>query len=74
MVSMKVVFIDFHLIFIGGLSSYYVVAMIVAFFRDNQEHLYKNHGEILMDLLKFYGDEFNPSEMGISLIDALYIY
>ena len=48
--------------------------MIVAFFRDNQEHLYKNNGELLMDLLKFYGDKFNPKEMGISLIEPLFCF
>ena len=54
-------------ILLGGLSSYYVVAMIVAFLRDNQDLLYKNNGELLMNLLKFYGDKFNPKEIGISL-------
>ena len=53
----------------GGLSSYYVVAMIVAFFRDNKDLMYKDNGEILLELLKFYGDKFNPKEIGISLND-----
>lgn len=60
---------DFDGVYEGGLSSYYVVAMIVAFFRDNKDLMYKDNGEILLELLKFYGDKFNPKEIGISLND-----
>ena len=62
---------DFDGVYEGGLSSYYVVAMIVAFLRDNMDYVQRNDGDLLMSLLKFYGDEFNPKEMGISLIDPL---
>ena len=50
---------------LGGISSYCLVVLIVAFLRKDGL-LYVNEGRLLLDFLFFYGKSFDPKKTGIS--------
>ncbi|KAL4465387.1 hypothetical protein ABPG72_009132 [Tetrahymena utriculariae] len=57
--------------FKGGISSYCLLIMIIAFFRDNQNISQSDdYSKILTNFLKYYGTTFNPETIGISLVNA----
>lgn len=53
------------LYFSGGISSYCMSLMIIAFLIDFGKFSNESH-EILPEIFAFYGKKFNPKEMGIS--------
>jgi len=57
---------EFDNAYYGGISSYCLTIMIVALLRKDQV-IYCNFGRFLMDFLKYYGYEFDPTKTGISL-------
>jgi hypothetical protein len=54
-------------IYIGGISSYSLLIMIIAFLKDNNAGFSDDYCNLLINFLKFYGSNFNPEFTGISL-------
>ena len=52
---------------IGGISSYSLLIMIIAYLKDNNAGPNDDYCSFLIGFLKFYGKEFNPDISGISL-------
>ena len=53
----------------GGLSSYSLVIWIAACFNSMTEPN-REIGDLLLSFLKFYGKEFDPRTMGISILNG----
>jgi DNA polymerase sigma len=58
----------------GGLSSYCVIMMIIAYLKEYNMSFHKDISLILQSLLNFYGNNFEPETTGINLAqEARYI-
>lgn len=51
----------------GGIGSYCLLIMMIAYLKDNNFGFHKDLQYVLMNLLNFYGNSFNPETSGISL-------
>ena len=60
-------FLIFFFFFKGGISSYCMSLMIIAYLMDNSHKFTIDSPELLTELFLFYGKKFNPKETGISL-------
>jgi DNA polymerase sigma len=62
---------DWDLIFIGGISSYSLVLLIVAYMNyfKIKDTINMTPSRLLMGFLDYYGNYFNPSSLGISVIN-----
>ncbi len=51
----------------GGISSYCLFIMIVAFLKEYKMGFYNDYSHILINFLNFYGNNFDPDTTGIDL-------
>jgi DNA polymerase sigma len=55
----------------GGLSSYSLIIMVLAFLKDyyngNQSMATTSLGQLFMEMCDFYGNKFDPNEEGIAI-------
>ena len=65
--SYNIIFNYIKLYDIGGISSYCMSLMIIAYLMENSYKFNQDSPEILADLFHFYGKKFNPKETGISI-------
>jgi len=58
----------------GGVGSYLLLNLVYAYvqhlIRTNEEDKILNVGKLFIGFLKFYGEEFNYRELGISIMDG----
>ena len=59
----------FQVLNLGGISSYCLYLLVIAFFKESKMENNENLTEFIMEFLNFYGNKFNPKEMGISLFN-----
>ncbi|XP_046842483.1 terminal nucleotidyltransferase 4B-like isoform X3 [Xenia sp. Carnegie-2017] len=64
---------DLNEVFIGGLSSYTVVLMIVSFFQRHTDNFQSSHhtvnwGVLLIEFFELYGKKFNYDNVGIRVV------
>ena len=55
--------------FKGGLGSYCLFIMIAAYFKEFKSSLPEDEGQIFLDILKFYSEEFENKLKSITLRD-----
>jgi hypothetical protein len=52
---------------LGGISSYCLFIMIIAYLKESNMGFFNDISHILLNFLNFYGNNFNPEKTGIAL-------